>query len=669
MVYALLILSALAALGLNVWQRFMEYFPASRINVYRPPNAFIKQTILKNFFRKQPSDQNDPHLKVKIALLAGFKKFCLSFCLVSLFFSILQAWLKITAYSNLSEQTVFEIETRIHWLKEKVEPFEKFKFLPELVLLALLIGLASAWPQVERLKLKDRYKSLMKGVGFVIGLLTIAICFTFYGNRLEKGEKGIEGRLQIHNLQLLENNQLLVKQIQELAEKNVAQAFSDVPQVREIVDDRAAANSAVDSLQATAGYSFYTEYTLKAPGKQAVLLSADGSTSKPADGLNRLKLDENVIPTAAKYEQDFTNAYNSWRGNQPWANQTVSRSESSTADYYQDLRQAQYDDYVKNNIVEEKGVSANGLAEEQSVMEEVKSDWSYYTFPVFDKYGELFEKTIDKTYSITLKGWINGAAENIFSGVPLVGELLDPVHDMLKDMIKGKFKKLLAAFGKRDKSAVIDELKATSGEINTALESKSIDLSAWNRLRAQAISTGKALPVLDKEILVANAKAKRLAASHLAEIKNSDRWQGLRERFSIKARYAASSTDPPRPFSQEQWQEFRQVLSDWDDYMYTHKETWWRDGEEDLEKQFVDYIHERPEVCGAWGFILQQEDWYKAVDYYTFTATAVQATGKPYYLLKYYCETTNYCTIDDLYTDEVDKKGVDPFCPQRRKSD
>lgn len=120
MVYALLIISALVALGLNIWQRYMEYFPTSKTSIYKPPVAFVKKTLVKNFFHKQPSDQNDPGLKIKIALISGFKKFTLSFCLVSLFFSILQAWLTTTAYSNLSQQTVLGIETRLHWLKEKL---------------------------------------------------------------------------------------------------------------------------------------------------------------------------------------------------------------------------------------------------------------------------------------------------------------------------------------------------------------------------------------------------------------------------------------------------------------------------------------------------------------------------------------------------------------------
>ncbi|HEV2481562.1 MAG TPA: hypothetical protein VGS79_17950 [Puia sp.] len=663
MVYTLLALSALATLGLNIWQRYMEYFPPSRTSVYQPSNKFIIQTIRKNFFRKQPSDQNDPHLKVKIALLAGFKKFCLSFCMVSMLFSILQAWLTISAYNNLSEQTVFEIETRIHWLKEKTEPFEKFKFFPELVLLALLIGLAATWPLIERLKLKDRYKSLMKGFGFLTGLLTIAICFTFYGNRFEKGEKGVEGKLQIHNFQLLENNQLLVKQIHDLAEKNVVQAFTDAQKVKQVFDERTAANKAVDSFQTTSDYSYYTEYTLKAPTQQASTVSADDAGGGSGESFNHLRLDEDVITAGTKYEQQFTTTYATWRSNQPWAKQPGAAQSSPAAGYYQDLGQALYDDEVKSGVVNEKSISTDRLAAEQAVMEEAASEWSSQTFKIFDQYGELFEKTLDKTYSITLKGWINGAAENIFSGIPLIGELLDPVHDMLKDMIKEKFKKLLTAFGQKDKTAVTDELLATMGEMNTALASKTVDLNPWQRLRAQVISVRKGLGDISRKIQAANSKTQRLISAHLEQMKNTDRWQALRERFGIKARYSASLPDPLEPFSREQWQGFQQILTDWDDYMHSHKETWWKDGTKDLEKEFVSYIQERPEVCGAWGFILQQEDWNKAADYYTFVATDVQATGKPYFLLKYYCETTKNCTIDNLYTEEVERKGVGLYCP------
>jgi hypothetical protein len=665
MVYALLIFSALLALVLNVWQRYMEYFPESKTKLYKPSPVFIRKTLLKNFFRKQPADQNDPRSKIPIALVAGFKNFFFSFCLVSLVFAALQIWLTITAYSNLSQQTVLGIEARLHFLKEKVAPFEKYKFLPEFLLIALLIGLASSWSFIERLKLRERYKTLMKGFGFVTGLLTIAVCFTFFGNEFEKGEKGIEGQLKIHELRLLENNKLLVKEVQGLAEKNVAEAFADAPQVKEVLEDRESGNKMVDSLLLTADCTFYTEFTvtaIRALDHAASKTDADdGGDAKSA--ISRLKLDQDVSTAADKYEQDFTTSYATWREKQPWARQTDYQSVNTDAPYYQDLRESQYDGYLRSAIVQETGVSEATLTDEKAVLEEVRSEWPSASSRWYDKYGELWEKTIDKTYGLTVKGWVNQTAESIFSGVPLIGELLDPVHDLLKDLIYEKFKKLMAAIGNKDKAAVINELNATSRQVNAALAEKSIDRSAWDRLRGQAVSVRQKVVELGRRMKTANIKTRKLVASHLEEMKAGNRWQAIRERFAQKARYAISSNDPSSDFSLEQWQEFKQMLQDWDDYMSSHQEVWWRDGVKDLEKEFYHYISTNPVACGAWGFILQQEDWDGAVYFYNFTAPDASATGKPYYLLKYYCATTNYGQIENLYTKEVNDKGVGPLCP------
>jgi hypothetical protein len=647
----------------------MEYFPTSKTRLYQPPPSFIRTTLLKNFFRKQQTNENDPRLKTKIALVAGFKKFFLSFFLVSCVFAFLQAWLTLSAYSNLSQQTALEIETHIHWLKERIEPFEKYKFFPELVLIALLIGLASLWPIVERLKLKNRYKKLMKGLGFVTGLLTIAVCFTFYGNRFEKGEKGVEGELKIHELRILENNKLLIKEVQTLAEKNVVDAFVNSEKVKNVVANRESANKAVDSLRASPEYTYYSDFSAQVVNKvdgtrqNGATGGSDGSDGGVGSELNGLMLDDNVVDVAGQYEKKFDDSYAAWRRNQPWAKQAEPNPDNSAPTYFQDLAEDRYESFVQSGVVREKEVSESAVASEQAVLDEVKLEWPAATTPLYEKYGEIIEKTIDKTYNVTFKGWINGAAEAVLSSVPLIGELLDPVHDMVKDMINEKFKKLLAALGKKNKGAVIDELNTTAGEMNSALEAKSVNYSAWDRLHAQAVSVrGKLVGLVDR-MRVANARTRSVAESYLEKMKRGSRWQAIRERFAQRARFALISHDPPGPFTSSQWEGMQETLGEWDQYMNTHKESWLRDGIGDLEKGYYDFLRGNPRACGAWGFILQQEDWDGAVTYYTVTAPDAAATGKPYYLLKYYCASINNGNIEQLYTKAVEDQGVGRFCP------
>jgi hypothetical protein len=145
-------------------------------------------------------------------------------------------------------------------------------------------------------------------------------------------------------------------------------------------------------------------------------------------------------------------------------------------------------------------------------------------------------------------------------------------------------------------------------------------------------------------------------------MKSSSRWQGIRDEFARIARIEKVAVYPSEPFTREQWKEFDEVLNNWNNYMNENKMSWFKERSHGLEYYFYDYIRGHPKACGAWGFILQQADWNRAVSYYSANPDP-GATGKPYYLLKYYCNESRQGSIDELYTDEVNERGVSIFCP------
>ena len=196
MVYILLVISVIVLLLLHVYQRYLEFFPAEQTKIYRPPNAFIITTIRKNIFRKKGGLRPEKSTKWKLSMVKGFKNFSLSFGIDTLFFAIMQTWLTISSYSGLAATTILQIEERLHSLKKATDLFTKYKFWPDLALIALLAGLASSWPFIENLKLKEYYKKAMTWIGLVIGILTIAVSFSFYGNEISKNETWIKVNLK-----------------------------------------------------------------------------------------------------------------------------------------------------------------------------------------------------------------------------------------------------------------------------------------------------------------------------------------------------------------------------------------------------------------------------------------------------------------------------------------
>ena len=131
----------------------------------------------------------------KLTMVKGFKTFCLSFGLISLLFSIFQIWIDFSVNSNLADSSILQIEERLHWLKEKSAPFEKYKFWPDVIFITVLIACASIWPYAlvrgTRTILRKK-PSLVSGNASLVTLCSVYDLVSYEAKIVEKWFVGHE---------------------------------------------------------------------------------------------------------------------------------------------------------------------------------------------------------------------------------------------------------------------------------------------------------------------------------------------------------------------------------------------------------------------------------------------------------------------------------------------
>lgn len=152
----------------------------------------------------------------------------------------------------------------------------------------------------------------------------------------------------------------------------------------------------------------------------------------------------------------------------------------------------------------------------------------------------------------------------------------------------------------------------------------------------------------DKSLIQFLEKQKK-ADDYLKNLCNNSRWEKIREDFY--KRINTNNLD----YTSNQIKHFKAVLDGWNNYKDNNKIKWFKNNILDIEKGFYNYSKSRSKVKACWGFILQHQDWDGASNYYTNVAIDPKATGKPYYLLKYYYNTTgNGDTFAKLYNERTD---------------
>jgi hypothetical protein len=649
MIYSFCILAIIVAVALNIWQRYTEYFPKSRTNVFDPGRSFVLNTIRKNFFK--PGDPGDDQAsKLLVALLSGFKKFAIFFGIVALFFSLLQYWLESSLYSNLARKTILEIEQTIHKTNNRFESFDKVKFLPEILLIFLLSVLLFSWPIVEKWKLKQGYKQLTKLVGYGLAILTIATSFTFFGNNFSKNEKGITGKLRIHELRILTNNKLLVKDVEQIIQREVVKALLEDPAVVEVLQEAGQQKKDADSLLASGDYSTFSLY-----------LDTEDTISRL---IKYIRPPDDFIKTAIeKYTSDFVARNNSYIRQQKTGTSTGFHDNKiyTEEDFKESISKKNYESYVNEKVILENTLSEVKVAYARTTFDNISPGNIEGSLNYYEIFGDDVETILDNTYDLTAKRTINDFAGHLLD-IPLLGEILDPLHGILNNIISEKVKQVLPKLY----NGAVNEITGIIGNIKTELAARiklaNADGKLFQRIASRIQAMRRGIVDCGRLLRISNRNLVQKADRHLASIKTRSRWQAIRDRFKRLANYQANMQHTEELFSLDQWRQYYDALEQWDAYMDNSKIAWYRQNQNDLEILFYQYIRENPTTCAAWGFILQQEDWQGAVHYYTKVDIDPTATGKPYYMLKYYSNATRYGTIEDLYTNNVDNQ-VGRLCP------
>ncbi|WP_272149943.1 hypothetical protein [Tenacibaculum aiptasiae] len=152
----------------------------------------------------------------------------------------------------------------------------------------------------------------------------------------------------------------------------------------------------------------------------------------------------------------------------------------------------------------------------------------------------------------------------------------------------------------------------------------------------------------DKNLIQFLEKQKK-ADDYLKNLCNKSRWEKIRKDF-----YRRINTDN-LGYKSHQIKHFRVVLDDWNNYKDNNKIKWLKNNVIDIEKEFYNYSKSRSKVKACWGFIIQKQDFDGAINYYTNIAIDPKAKGNPYYLLKYYYNTTgNGNKFKNLYDKRTD---------------
>jgi hypothetical protein len=210
-----------------------------------------------------------------------------------------------------------------------------------------------------------------------------------------------------------------------------------------------------------------------------------------------------------------------------------------------------------------------------------------------------------------------------------------------------------AAFAslKRDGSVLLtkDDLKKINDENHTE----------WKRIKQSAKEENQRL-IHEAELRIQNI---READENLAFLSRNSRWERIREN-------ALEAADYYDGFTYSQKGTFKEFLKAWINHRDANKMKLVSANVAALEELFFDFIRNEPMYKACWGFILQQEDFNSVRAYYAIHPDS-RATGRPYYILKYYLGATNRLSrfqdyvgegLNSFYDGETNE-AVDEQCP------
>ncbi|MBD0263025.1 MAG: hypothetical protein ICV78_09960 [Tolypothrix sp. Co-bin9] len=646
MIYLLFAISLLTYLFLKSAQSYYEYFSIKtsprndKDKRYQPKNSFswTPKIIVWSFLKSSKPNwtiKSERSVERKLSIVKSFSHFFSIFCIVAFVFSLLQFWLDTTTQIDTTKATILIIEETQFKIKDFANIF-KIAFGYDILIMFLLLGLASSFPLLEQFKIKEKLKKYNKAVKSILYFLTISTSFTFFGNRFTSQEEGRVGQLEIHKLQILEDNKLLLKKINEAVTEKVVHEIIANPQVVNVLDK---IEEVKNSIEVTKQNDDYINFAAAAPPNLVTKLSIAGFESNFNSKFN--------------FENDFAESEEKFKGD-------YKQNTASESDYYKSKDESEYSNFKKRNKWYDEGSFTKSSAKQAkeafaSAYENVTLKSAKY----YSKYKEPIEKLIKKGYSNTGGKWVKNFFEALGVDLPFLDELIDPIiNSPIEDYITRKTESIFKNCTKSNREAVKSELSKCSKEFETAFNAEVNSSKKFAKLNEQL----SAELTLSREIL-SQTKSQievqlKNTDSHLSYMCSKSRWERIRQSFLKRV-----NTDYDLDgFSYSQKQIFKKTLNDWNSYKQSQKFNWYFNSIDNLEEQFFYYSKNNGNIKAAWGFILQQEDWNGARIYYTLIRPE-RATGQPYYLLKYYYNSIGKVNQEkSLYDNETDKR-VGELCP------
>jgi hypothetical protein len=642
-IYFLFTLSFLVYLTLKIIQSYYEYFNVETApkNVKDKPHgnnflSFLSSKVPSwNFLklRKPNWILKAKKAERKLAIVKGISHFLGIFCCIAFIFCLLQLWIDNATNIALAESTVLKIEKTQFKIKNFIS---YFKIDPnyDILIIVILIVLAGSLPFVEHYKLKDKFKKFNKVVKNVLYILTISTSFTFFGNTFSTKEEGRIGELQIHKLQIIENNKLLLKQInQEVTEKVVNEILKS-PKVESVLDKIEEAKQNIQTATSSDDYKNY------------VSLAA-------ASLVNKL--------TLSTFENSFNQNYNFSSGFESAESQFESayrqNSSNPESNFYKSKEEVSYPNFKESNKqwFDEKNFSEKSTKQAEEAFTTVKqaSDTKFSKY--YSKYKEPIDKLIKKGYKNTSQKWIKDIFEMLGVDFPFMDEFINPIiNEPVEEFITKETETIFKNSCEGKSETIASELNKCSAEFKTTFENSVNESSKFkiieNSVKADLVKSRTIASITKNEIKTELNKVD----GYFQKLKANDEWEVIRIAFY---RQLLDGDFTRLPGYMETI--YQSALEEWNRYLDANKLKLFLSNANNLESLFIVYAKENSKLTAAWGYVLLSERENEIAEMFP-TSNHL----RPYEALRYYFRQNGIVgqEFTNIYTLSVDQV-VDILCP------
>ncbi len=635
MIYLLFTFSFIAYLGLRLAKTYYDYFEidyVSKKKIVKPEFKFLRvaKVLLLSLFSKGKIDWKINHKKEHkwgYGIIKGLSEFFAIFAITSLIFSVLQYWIDSSTNVELAKATVLQIEQAQHQIKDFLKIFKLGANYKALVVF-LLIFCASFFSLFEKYKLKNKFLKFNKILKTLLLFFTISTSFTFFGNRITSIENSRVGKLDSHKLQIIENNKLLIQEIHDEVTQTVINEILSNEEIFAVLEKTNELKSITESITENEQYQYFITIAPKAIVNNLAVNSFTQNYSSKTNfqkeltyNINRYNSSQKNTSTSAEcnFYDDFKRKNNKW-------------TESNHTESYTHTAKVKFKNATRTN----------------------KSRYSKYYY----KYKEPIDILLKNGYGNTGKKWINGLLEFLKDDIPFLDKFIDPIiHDPIEDFITKKTEIIFKNTFTGTEESIKQEINTCAQEFSSSFSQQTKNNRKLQTLNSELTSDIKNIEHIPSRTFSKINSYNRAVDNYLNALSSNNRWEGIRKNFRRRINYDNLG------FESNQIENFKTVIDDWEDLKHKNKFKWYNEKLNNLEEQFYLYTKDDGNAKAAWGFILQQQDWDGAVDYYTYIAPDATARGNPYYLLKYYYNSTGKGNqFENLYDYKTDE-GVAKLCP------